>query len=273
MNKLLKLKKWLTMPEVARHLSTLFGEEVSEADVLRLGLDRRLPLTLIFLNSVYASPCIPVDYQDVEYEDVPSPFGTGTFRNPTGGAIYYAPSGEMLQLQDKVVVLRDGLYQLAGIGGEIHDIEQMYWDLVGVSREETTSLEGVFVVAGQGEHRKWFQLREKLHSKILGEVVSIPLPQIPPTTAVVVETSALLEFEKTLGESAPLQEKPLAPKARSGYLNVIGALLELVKTPREGRESDAAVIRELEANYSDKHGISKRNLETVFSEAKRSLQS
>jgi hypothetical protein len=38
-SKLFKLKKWLTVPEAARHLSTLFEEAVSEADVLRLVLD------------------------------------------------------------------------------------------------------------------------------------------------------------------------------------------------------------------------------------------
>jgi len=53
-SKLLKLKKWLTIPEAARHLSNLFEEEVSEADVLRLALDRHLKLSVYFVNHTYA---------------------------------------------------------------------------------------------------------------------------------------------------------------------------------------------------------------------------
>jgi hypothetical protein len=36
------------VPDAARHLSTLFGEEVREADVLRLGLDGHLTLSVLF---------------------------------------------------------------------------------------------------------------------------------------------------------------------------------------------------------------------------------
>lgn len=49
-SKLLRLKKWLTVPEAARHLSILFGEDVSEADILRLALDRHLKLSVNFVN-------------------------------------------------------------------------------------------------------------------------------------------------------------------------------------------------------------------------------
>lgn len=57
------------------------------------------------------------------------------------------------------------------------------------------------------------------------------------------------------------------------YLNIIGALVELIQTPREGRNSEAAVIRELLENYPEKSGISKRTLEDKFSKAKQTLQS
>ena len=54
MRKLLKLKEWLTVPDAARHLSILFGEEVSEADVLRLALDGQLTLSVFFVNHAKA---------------------------------------------------------------------------------------------------------------------------------------------------------------------------------------------------------------------------
>ena len=65
----------------------------------------------------------------------------------------------------------------------------------------------------------------------------------------------------------------LDKRAETTYLTIIGALLELVRTPRAGRDSDAAVIRELIDNYSDKPGISKTTLEAKFADARRRLRS
>lgn len=83
----------------------------------------------------------------------------------------------------------------------------------------------------------------------------------------------VLRYEVAHDQDAPpkLEEKPLATRERNTLHRIIGALLELVKNPRDGRGDDAAVIRELVENYSDKEGISKRKLEEVFPLAKRLL--
>jgi hypothetical protein len=54
LSKLLKLKEWVIVHDAARHLSTLFEEEVSGADVLRLALDGRLTLSVLFANAAFA---------------------------------------------------------------------------------------------------------------------------------------------------------------------------------------------------------------------------
>ena len=74
-------------------------------------------------------------------------------------------------------------------------------------------------------------------------------------------------------DESPKASAPLHPRAEATYLTIIGALLELVRTPRPGRDSDAAVIRELIDNYADKPGISKTTLETKFADARRRLHS
>lgn len=76
------------------------------------------------------------------------------------------------------------------------------------------------------------------------------------------------QVSEAQGASAPLH-----PRAEATYLTIIGALLELVRNPRPGRDSDAAVIRELIENYSDKPGISKTTLEAKFADARRRLHS
>ena len=50
MSKLFQLKEWLNISEAARHLSIVFREQVAEADVLRLALDRQLTLSVNFVN-------------------------------------------------------------------------------------------------------------------------------------------------------------------------------------------------------------------------------
>jgi hypothetical protein len=70
----------------------------------------------------------------------------------------------------------------------------------------------------------------------------------------------------------PRAEKPLSSRELTTYLNIIGAMLELLKSPRPGRDGNAAIIRELVDNYSDKHGVSKTSLENKFADAARSLK-
>jgi hypothetical protein len=83
------------------------------------------------------------------------------------------------------------------------------------------------------------------------------------------------EIEAQRALLAAIVEKQSVPgqRTKATYLTIIGGLLELVRSPRQGRDSDAAVIRELVENYDDKSGISKTTLEMCFSEAKRQLKS
>lgn len=72
---------------------------------------------------------------------------------------------------------------------------------------------------------------------------------------------------------APGADKPLSQRERTTYLNTIAVLVELMQSPKSDRDSEAAIIREMLNNYDDRPGISKRKLEDVFRDAKRSLNS
>jgi hypothetical protein len=74
------------------------------------------------------------------------------------------------------------------------------------------------------------------------------------------------------GKLVSQQEKPMQAKERSGLLNIIAVMLELLQTPKSGRNTAAAVIDEMVENYPDKHGISVRNLQAKFADAKVNLQ-
>jgi hypothetical protein len=66
-------------------------------------------------------------------------------------------------------------------------------------------------------------------------------------------------------------EKTLSKNERTALLNIIGALVELIQTPKEGRRDVTSVITELVENYGDKYGISESNLSRKFPVARRSL--
>lgn len=73
--------------------------------------------------------------------------------------------------------------------------------------------------------------------------------------------------------SHPKLEGNLKNRERETLLNIIGVLLELIKSPKAGRNSDSAVIREMLDNYSEKAGIRERTLQEKFASAKKNLMS
>jgi hypothetical protein len=58
------------VPEAARHLSILFEEEISEADVLSLALDGLLRLSVLFVNRAFAC-CGQIITERHYFEDRP----------------------------------------------------------------------------------------------------------------------------------------------------------------------------------------------------------
>lgn len=56
MSKLFKLKEWLTVPDAAKHLTVVFGEEVTEVDVLQLALEGHLKLSIFIEDISIARP-------------------------------------------------------------------------------------------------------------------------------------------------------------------------------------------------------------------------
>ena len=134
MSRLFKLREWLTPDETARHLTILFGEEVRTSDVLRLGLDGHLTLSVDFVNHAEAMTGRVIPFKDVPMMRMPPMSKDGM---PAKEEVYF-PDG--LRLEDdqelnentpfvhfarKVVTIR-GLWDLVMDGGERIDIENRF---------------------------------------------------------------------------------------------------------------------------------------------------
>lgn len=225
MSKLLQLKRWLTVAEAAKHLSTIFGEDVSDVDIFRLALDGRLKLSAVFVEGVLASLCKPVDDVDIEYREVMNLSGTGTIKLPIGGQIAYAPDGRSLQIQDETFWLdTNEPYDLTMLGGECADVERRYWQLAGGAVVDTTNLDGAFVSEGAGLGKRFFQLKGQLPVQ-KGQARSFyPLGGLPDDAVFVVTPGALLALESSITEKTPVQEKPLSTRERDTLLTIIAVL-------------------------------------------------
>jgi hypothetical protein len=172
MSKLLKLKEWVTTSDAAVHLSKVLQENVTRADVLRLGLDGHLRLAVNFVNSVKARYGTVVPLVDAKYRTVPKHIVdrlqiAGIERNVVKLEGVQIDANNVLELDDEITTLQ-GVYDLPLIGTERLDIEHQYQQLTGGPAVALNCLEGPFV---NGENGRLCQIQE---SFALNEFVSGP---------------------------------------------------------------------------------------------------
>lgn len=158
MGTLFKLKEWLTVAETARHLSIVFSEDVSEADVLRLALEGHLRLSVYFVNYAKARRGQVVDYDHAEWGEFPADLAARFPNVPDeakGKPLPYMRSlnidgKRFLNLSDEVTTLR-GVWDLPMIGTERLDIEHTYQNLTGGPDVTLEGLDGAFVEGQDGQ--------------------------------------------------------------------------------------------------------------------------
>jgi hypothetical protein len=174
LKKLFNLKEWLTVPDTAKHLSIVFGENVTESDVLRLALDGRLTLSVNFVNYARARKGKIAKYTRT---DIKAAVASGNFPKdlkwhawPSGAMAALHPNfppeetkkpefmlmslqiGEdrFLTLSDEVSILT-GIWDLPMIGADKLDIEHAYQYLTDGPPITLTNLDGTFVEALDGQ--------------------------------------------------------------------------------------------------------------------------
>lgn len=178
MKKLFNLKKWLTLQEAAKYLSLLFNEDVSEADVLRLGLDGHLTLSVYFVNHTqgrithitpiteakkYIVPsttdlpprmieeqCKLLEVMDLP-DDIQKGIKDGSLTMVLAGTVIN--KNEVLQHDyDDSITSLSGIWDLPMIGGERLDVEHMYQQLTDGPEVTLTCLDGAFVKRPDGRY-------------------------------------------------------------------------------------------------------------------------
>jgi hypothetical protein len=246
LRKLLKLKEWLTVPDAAKHLSILFGEEVAEADVLRLALDGHLTLSVYFPNTAKAryGPILPL--KDAKRYELPSLDGKTLLHCCKGLRLN---EGEVLELGDSVVTLT-GVWDLTMLGAERLDVEHQYQMLTSGPAVDLVCLDGAIVSRGDGTAAQLvahFANNEFFNKKNLAEPRDnlrnyYPAGTLPSDSVLVVRTPALQELEARIAKLDKAPEKPIERRERTTLLVIIAALAKLAKIEVAKPSSAAAAI-------------------------------
>ena len=238
MSKLFKLKKWLTVPDAAKHLAIVFGEEVTEADVLRFGIDGHLKLSVHLVNGAYVRPCFPVKIEEIEWDEMSLLDGKQIIKIPKGGRIWQDHQG-CFQVKRHVSALDGDVWDLPMNGGERVDVEYKYQQLTDGPEITTITLEGVLVASTNGdlhEIQSYFGSNENFKKSDLKKPFFHPdnfhpAGALPDDSVFVVRIAALTEFIQSVNEESTNAEKPLATTERNTLLTIIAALAKAAKVP------------------------------------------
>jgi hypothetical protein len=239
MKKLLNLKQWLTVADAARHLSILFGEDVSEADVLRLALDGHLTLSVYFVNGARGrcGPAIPAEDAKVTIqEEDPDDWShlTGGQSADEGEVKVFSQwvhglilgDGRVLEY-DRETVLLDGVWDLTMLGHERLEIEQRYQLFTEGPEVDMRFRDGPLdhpiVSREDGTYCQ-------LHEPYFADKHYFPADTLPADSVLVVRTSALHDLEARLAEPDQRAEKAVERRERTSLLAIIAALAQLANT-------------------------------------------
>ena len=247
---------------------------MSEADLLYMALHGNLSLSVVFPDDMSSFLCVAVDDSEVKYNEVPSLDGTRILRLPVGGTVFYAPNAQAFQVSKKLVSLEsDWPYRLAMVGGEIGDVRQRFWDLTGRIREETISLDGVFVSVQIGRDRVFFQLLAPSLSK---KPERYPLGNLPENAVLVLEQPDLLAFVERIEtaqhtkRSSPKGQIPIAGKWPWGshHTELLGHLEAAAHRSWanfDPTDNTTAPTNEAVSAWLAERGVSKRGADAIAS--------
>lgn len=313
--KLYRLKKWLTLNEVTKILSVELSEEVTIADLLQLGLEGHLTLSVNLFNCAHAYEgeirIAPIDFSSEKDSLSNTPIlewkkarslndhdKVVTFSN-------FKPITKTIWAKfnyEKVVMIEDVL-DLPLTGGERISIEEMFQSQLGNMIEEKISIDGTYLISP--DKKTVLLLCQELNPELglykkdkngkividenrkpkLNKKEYYPIGKLPEDAQIVVRTSSLDKFKKLLLENdnpnkvADFKKdtfdvkNPLSEKEKNNLQNIIGAMLYIMlhqSLPKSANQ--ATVISTLVEKYSAAQGLSKSNLDNVFSAARKAIQ-
>ncbi len=223
MSNLLKLKKWLTLSEAAKHLTLVLEEDVAESDVLQFSLDGDLTLSVQFVNAAYGGECVRVDPNELVWDDSPAlVVSAPVLYAPKGGRVWETDN-IYYQIANHVIKLK-GIWDLPLTGGERIDVQREYQKLMSGPVLTEVSFHGVFVKNPSG-------VLYEIQTSIEPLVETFPVPSVyglesfqpavtlPKGRVFVIRTNAILDFIKSVNEESPIAEEIISSNENGAQLS------------------------------------------------------
>lgn len=199
MSSLFNLKKWLTVEDAAKHLSSIFDEPVKNYDILRFALDGYLKLSINLVNHANAK-----EKKIVSFDDVPKLDGLfGNYKVPMG--LMLDDGKFLVNVNDKVTSI-DGVLDLMMLGNERLDIEHEYQQLTSGVEVTLVCLEGAYLQSP--DNGLIYELQDHFKDDVKSmkdENNYYPASSLPKDAAIVIRTSAISEFIETHSENKKIQ--------------------------------------------------------------------
>jgi hypothetical protein len=277
-SKLLNLKEWHTLSDAARHLTVFLKEEVCEADVLQMALEGRLKLSVYFANPVFAKRIENTPNEKME------PFkATPEDQSIKLTKVFYDISEIRCDTEfvnDPDIITIDGVWNLTLNGADRRYVEKEFQKFTSGFKLTPPDYLDNIIVEGQDGQICELQVADAYEEfeTPQGPITKrsyFPARALPRDSILVVRTQAMIELRENSASGESSRDKPLGPRAKTTYLNIIGALLEIVAGKSLGLEnepvfdSEAKLIDHLK--QFEVPGLSKTNLEKKFAEAKKSF--
>ncbi len=262
MSKLINLKKWLTIEDASRHLSSIFDEPVKNYDIYRFALDGHLKLSVNLVNHAIAKKC-----RVASLENVPKIKALdGDDLIPLGMRL----DDDNYLVKDKDIISISGVMDLMMLGNEALDIEHEYQRLTSGVKVTLVCLEGAYVQ--DPNNGGIYELQDHFKNDVesmKNKNNYYPAASLPNDAALVLRTRAISEFIESVSDIKK-SEKPLIETERSTLLTIIAALakeahIDIGKTSKAG---------ELIANMTQQLGaaVGATTIETHLKKIPQSLK-
>ena len=231
MNKLLNLKKNLTIKEAAKLLSEKISEEVGEKDIYGLVLDGHLKISIEFISDSFAKrheltsgKGIPIPTnsdQSIHSSDAPRRIGVIDFP----------------ETSDDNEVLISGTCDLQIMGAGELWIKQCRQTAIGAPDITLATFESVYVTSPEAGDQYIFELIDESEGSYPGK--------IPDDVNLVIRTSEIQNLAEKLLNSGEIKPKPLSGKTENAYLRLIRYLLNYFIGGLTGQPAaDATTVHE-----------------------------
>jgi hypothetical protein len=151
MNNFLKLKEFFTLEEARKYLSDALDTPIQITDLYRLGIDKRLIISVRLIDQVSALAGQLIEDPETNFYPIYFNLATGEeLENPYEICLdegLKVEENKWLVFDDKVHFI-DGIWDLTMIGMESLDIEKLYHEELGGGNPKTAENKGVFLQNG-----------------------------------------------------------------------------------------------------------------------------